>query len=230
MRIPVQGGPIELVAWGLRNPFGMAFSNDGQLYATENQFDSRGSRPIWGAGDCLYRIENGRWYGWPDYHAGLFVDADKRYKQPDGEIPRIVLAEAPGFPPIPAATLAVHGSASGFDFSRNQDFGYLGNAFIAEFGDMGPGSGKLLGPVGFDVVRVDLNTHAIEQFATNKGERNGPASRLRTGGLERPVAVRFDNTGTSMYIVDFGVMTVNDKGPKPRQNTGVLWRVDREGK
>jgi glucose/arabinose dehydrogenase len=45
MRIAPQGGAAQLVAWGLRNPFGLRFGGDGMLYVTENQFDDRGSRP-----------------------------------------------------------------------------------------------------------------------------------------------------------------------------------------
>jgi hypothetical protein len=39
------------------------------------------------------------------------------------------------------------------------------------------------------------------------------AARQCGGGLERPVAVRFDPGGTSLYVVDFGVMTVSPHGP-----------------
>jgi len=66
----------------------------------------------------------------------------------------------------------------------------------------------------------------IEDFAVNRGKTNGPASRLGTGGLERPVAVRFDPAGTSLYVVDFGVMTMG-ASPQPRTGTGVLWRITR---
>ncbi len=45
MRVRPDGTGLEVVAWGLRNPFGMAFAPDGALYITENQFDERGSRP-----------------------------------------------------------------------------------------------------------------------------------------------------------------------------------------
>ncbi|MBD0375224.1 MAG: glucose dehydrogenase, partial [Flavisolibacter sp.] len=36
LRIPVGGGNVELVAWGLRNPFGLAIAPDGRLFITEN--------------------------------------------------------------------------------------------------------------------------------------------------------------------------------------------------
>jgi hypothetical protein len=71
MRVPFTGGEPELVAWGFRNPYGMAWGADGNLYLTENQYDVRGSRPIFGTGDLLWRVTPGRWYGWPDFFAGM---------------------------------------------------------------------------------------------------------------------------------------------------------------
>lgn len=70
VRLPLDGGEPEQVAWGFRNPFGLAFAPDGQLYVTENGFDNRGSRPVWGAADFLWRVEEGLWYGWPDFAGG----------------------------------------------------------------------------------------------------------------------------------------------------------------
>ncbi len=122
----------------------------------------------------------------------------------------------------------MHSSSDGFDFCRNPDFGYAGQAFIAQFGDQSPTSGKVLAPVGFKVVRVDPDTGVVEDFAVNRGRVNGPASLVGGGGLERPVAVRFDPTGTALYVVDFGVMTMSSKGPHPVRRTGVLWKISRE--
>ena len=220
LRVRPEGGEIELVAWGLRNPFGLAFGPDGGLYATDNGYDERGSRPVFGSGDYLWRIERGSWYGWPDFAGGRpFFDDDIRP----------VLASAPAEPPAPAAVFGVHSSADGFDFSRNETFGHVGQAFVALLGDMSPPVGKVLSPVGFKVVRVDVVTGVAEDFAVNDGDTNGPASWLGSGGLERPVAARFDPAGTALYIVDFGVMTMTEQGPEPRKETGVLWKVTRSG-
>jgi glucose/arabinose dehydrogenase len=226
MRVREVGGPVELVAWGLRNPFGLAFAPDGRLYVAENSFDERGSRGVFGSGDVLWRIEPGAWYGWPDFHADRSL-ADTQWYKPRGEpAPGFVLASHPGKPPAPAAVLGVHSSSNGLDFSRSAAFGHVGEAFVAQFGDMAPKVGKVLSPVGFKVVRVNVATGVIEDFATNRGKTNGPASWLGSTGLERPVAARFDPTGTSLYVVDFGVMTIGDK-PQPVPGTGVLWRITR---
>jgi glucose/arabinose dehydrogenase len=227
-RVAPTGGVLQLVAWGFRNPFGLAFAPDGQLYTTENSFDVRGSRPVFGTGDVLYRVETGRWYGWPDFHAGRALTDTQWYKPPHEPAPGFVLAIHPGEPPKPAAVLGVHSSSSGFDFSRSAAFGHVGNAFVAQFGDMSPGVGKVLAPVGFKVVRVDVSTGVIEDFAVNRGKTNGPASRVGGGGLERPVAARFDPRGDALYVVDFGVMTIGAK-PQPVLGTGVLWRITRTG-
>ncbi|MDP2312653.1 MAG: PQQ-dependent sugar dehydrogenase [Pseudomonadota bacterium] len=227
MKVPLEGGGLEMVAWGFRNPFGLAFTPDGTLYVSDNGYDVRGSRPVWGNGDWLWRVEPGRWYGWPDYAGGQALG--QRFDPPGKKPPRPLLAEPPDTPPKPAATFGVHSSADGLDFARNEQFGHVGEAFVAVFGDMAPNVGKVLHPVGYNVVRVDVATGVIHEFATNSGKTRGPASLLGTGGLERPVAVRFDPAGTSLYIVDFGVMTTLRQGAQPRPGTGVLWRVWREG-
>jgi glucose/arabinose dehydrogenase len=236
-RMPLSGGGLELLAWGLRNPFGLAFRSDGTLFATDNSYDDRGSRPVHGAGDLLWLITPGTWYGWPDFHGTHLLDEEDHYVRPGKAKPPLLLSSYPGSPPEPAAILDVHASADGFDFSRNATFGHVGEAFIALFGDQSPTSGKVLAPVGFKVVRVDVNTGVIEDFVVNRGDINGPASRIGGGGLERPVAARFDPSGQALYVVDFGVMTVGQGGKvrlpwskkaatsEPRQGTGVLWKI-----
>jgi glucose/arabinose dehydrogenase len=67
LRVPIVGGQVEMVAWGLRNPYGLAIANDGRIFTTENAFDERGSRPVWGAGDVMWEVQNGSWYWWPDF-------------------------------------------------------------------------------------------------------------------------------------------------------------------
>ncbi len=228
-RINPQGGAPELIAWGFRNPFAFAFSPDGTLFTTENQYDIRGSRPVFGAGDLLWKVTPGTWYGWPDYHGTTLLTSDQRYKPPGKPEPPILIRNHPDTPPKPVAVLGVHSSSNGFDFSRNSAFGYEGEAFIAQFGDQAPTTGKVLAPVGFKVVRVNVDDGTVKVFAVNKGEKGGPASWTGGKGLERPMDAKFNPEGTALYIVDFGVMLQSERGAMPQQETGVLWRVTRTG-
>ena len=230
LRIPPRGGTPQLVAWGLRNPFGLAFAADGKLLVTDNMYDDRGSRPVWGSGDLVWAIDPKQpplWHGWPDFHGDQPLTRDDHYQPPGKSKPKFILAEHPNEPPKPLARLGVHSAACGLDISRSDAFGHVGEAFVALFGDMAPGVGKVMAPVGYQVVRVNPQTGVIEPFAVNRGKNNGPASKLKHGGLERPIAARFDNTGQALYIVDFGVMTMSKAGARPRPNSGVLWRITR---
>jgi hypothetical protein len=83
----------------------------------------------------------------------------------------------------------------------------------------------VLGPVGFKVVRVDVAKGLVEDFAVNRGGQ-GPASKIGHGGLERPVAARFDPSGRALYVVDFGILQ-HTPDAKPQAGTGVLWRITR---
>jgi glucose/arabinose dehydrogenase len=227
MRIPLNGGEPQLVAWGLRNPYGLRFGPDNKLFVTDNGYDQRGSRPVWGAGDLFWEIKPGMWYGFPDFSAELPLQRDVEFKAPGEAYVQALLKTYPNIPPKPAAVLGVHSSSNGFDFSTSPSFGFEGEAFVAQFGDMAPGAGKVLAPVGFKIVRVNVKDGIIRDFAVNKGKRNGPASWLKSGGLERPVSARFNSSGRDLYVVDFGILQTGNEGPKPKSETGVIWKISK---
>jgi glucose/arabinose dehydrogenase len=215
------------VAWGLRNPYGLAFREDGQLFATEHGMDERGARYIVDDPDDFYEIEQGEWYGWPDFASGIRLDDPYWGEGGHGREP--VLAEFPNpNPPKPLASFQTHAAANGFDFCRNPDFGFKGDAFVACFGDLAPITTitKATVPAGFKVMRVNMKTGQVHDFAVNK--TTGPASKLFHGGFERPSHCQFGPDG-NLYIVDFGIIHIApERGAiRQRTNTGALWRIRR---
>jgi glucose/arabinose dehydrogenase len=225
MRIPLDGdGAAELVAWGFRNPFGLATSAGGELFVTDQSYDDRGSRPVGGCGDLLWKVRSGLWYGWPDFYGDQPLNSSRQFAPPGKPIPQPLLADYPNTPPAPDAVFPMHGTASGVDFSPGKEFG---GAYVAEFGDLTPFTGTLRAPVGFDILQVDPSTGVSHVIAANKGVANGPASKLASGGLERPIALRFDPAGSALYVVDYGVVTV-DGVPQSHPGTGVVWKITPE--
>jgi len=226
LRCNPDGTDLEVVAWGLRNPYGLAFAADGTLYATEHGMDNRSKRQIIGDFDDLYRIEEGRWYGWPDFASGIRLD-DPRWG-PGGQGREPVLAEFPeDQPPMPVVSFKPHAAANGIAISPGGAFGFEGQAFVALFGDLAPITTPRLGtPVGFRVVRVDLDRRRIADFAVNRIQ--GPASKLPHDGFERPSHCAFGPDG-ALYVTDFGEIDIAPEkaGIHIQAGTGSLWRIRR---
>lgn len=214
------------MAWGLRNPYGIAFTAEGRLFATEHGSDERGGRFIVGDLDDFYEIREGAWYGWPDFASGIRLDDPRWGSGGRGREP--VLADFPDpEPPRPVASFATHAAANGFDFSRSSEFGFEGQAFVALFGDLAPiTTPRQVVPEGYAVTRVDPASGEITPFAVNR--RAGPASKLFHRGLERPSHCAFGPDG-ALYVVDWGeIRTAVEKGGiRMQQETGALWRIRR---
>ena len=226
LRCNPDGSDLELVAWGLRNAFGLQHHPDGRLFATEHGIDERGSRFIVGDPDDFYEITPGAWYGFPDYASGRRLDDPHWGDGGRGREP--VIAEPPGQPPEPFVTFVSHAAANGFDFSRDGRFGFEGDAFVACFGDAAPVTTRRITPAGFKVARVDMAARRLVDFAVNR--ISGGASVLPHNGFERPVDCRFGPDG-ALYVLDFGEMVPAPErgGVEIRLGTGVLWRIRRTG-
>ena len=227
LRCNLDGSHIEVVAWGLRNPYGLAFTNDGRLFATEHGMDERGARYVVDDPDDFYEIKEGEWYGWPDFASGIRLDDPHWGEGGHGREP--VLAHFPNpNPPKPLTSFQTHSAANGFDFSRNAGFGFEGDAFVAAFGDLAPITTlkRAIYANGFNVVRVDMKTGQVHDFAVNK--RAGPGSKLYHGGFERPSHCQFGPDG-ALYVVDFGIIHIAPEAGAIRQqmDTGTLWRIRR---
>jgi hypothetical protein len=49
---------MELLAWGLRDPYGMAFGEDGNLYVSDNDFEEMGDRAVAEDPDRIWRARS----------------------------------------------------------------------------------------------------------------------------------------------------------------------------
>lgn len=224
LRARPDGSQLEVFASGLRNPYGLEVGSDGGIYVTMHGFDARGSRPIENAWDCVYKLEQGQWYGWPDFACDEPV-TDPRFQRNDLPQPQFVLDNHPTMtPPEPIVKFNPHAAINGFAFSPSSQWGPSRTAYIAMFGDFSPATGTVDRPQGVKIVRVDTATGLVRDFVTNKTE--GQASRHNAGGLEHPSDVTFGPDG-SMYIADWGIARVSVEGLKLERNTGVVWRVSR---
>jgi len=227
LRCGLDGSNLEVVAWGLRNPFCVVFTSDGRLFASEHGMDERGVRYVFDDPDDFYEIKEGEWYGWPDFASGIRLDDPYWGEGGHGREP--VLAEFPNpNPPKPLVSFQTHAAANGFDFCRNPEFGFEGDAFVACFGDLAPITTikRAVTPAGFKVVRVDMKSRQIYDFAVNK--MTGPASKLPHEGFERPSHCQFGPDG-ALYVVDFGTIRIAPErgGIREQVRTGSLWRIRR---
>jgi glucose/arabinose dehydrogenase len=228
LRCNPDGSDLEVVAWGLRNPYGVAFHPDGRLFATEHGIDERGARYIVADPDDCYEIAEGAWYGWPDFASGVRLDDPFWGDDNQGQGREPALAEHPDpNPPQPFVTFAPHAASNGVDFCRDPRFGFEGDAFVALFGDVAPvTTPRLPTPAGFKVVRVDMRHRQVVDFAVNKIA--GPASKLPHEGFERPSHCAFGPDG-ALYVVDWGEIEIAPErgGLRMPRDTGTLWRIRR---
>jgi glucose/arabinose dehydrogenase len=221
VRFAPNGSEFEVVAWGLRNPFGLKFDRAGQLWVTSHGADVRGSRNIFNDPDYMIRVQEGAWYGWPEYFAGEPATSP-RFAAPTKPEPKYLWQH---HPPLrrPDFLLDTHAGINGFAFSPGGAFGFDGDAFVAMFGAFVPmTTGVNIRPAGYNVVRVEMKTGRAHDFASNV--LPGPSYINRTGGFDRPADVAF-GPDHSLYVLDWGSSTVTNEGLKLVPQTGIVWRI-----
>ncbi|HEV2766558.1 MAG TPA: hypothetical protein VGV63_02480 [Acidimicrobiales bacterium] len=211
MRCHPDGSDLELVAWGLRNAYGLRFLPDGRLLVTDQGPDDRGSRPVGNAPDLLFEVRPGAWYGWPDFIGGDPV-TDPAYTPTRGAPPRFVLANHAELPPPerPVTRFPPHTAAVKLDVAPEAT-PWPGHLVVALFGDEAPMTAPSGPRVGRSLVRVDPSGWSIHP--------------LLRGPLRRPIDVCFDPAG-SLYVVDFGKFEMSEGGVEAQPGTGALLRVE----
>lgn len=242
---------IGMYAWGFRNVIGMAWDpQTGAMYAAENGYDIRGSRPVNDSYDASLKIEEGKWYGVPDFSAARRPLIDGAFNAPDSlqapifiegilqgkELGFLIDHAASGLTlPDSSVVLGLHdinASPSMMDVAPASWNEYASHVFVAEWGDLAPATNPLRGmtPTGSRVVSIDPETGVVEPFVWN--EQPGPASEQNAlgEGLERPFDVAF-GPDDALYIVDYGIVRIDTTlGPPPYdyvEGTGAIWKVQR---
>jgi glucose/arabinose dehydrogenase len=115
LRANADGSGLEVFAKGLRNPYDLAFNENGDLFATDNGPDAIP------APDELNWIKQGGDYGFPN-----------------------VFGQPPAGSPVigPVLEFEDHAAVTGITFYNGKQFpqGYSGNAFVTEWGSLFGGS------------------------------------------------------------------------------------------
>jgi len=213
MRCNPDGSGLELVAWGLRNAYGLGFLPDGRLIAIDQGADDRGSRPVGGAPDLLFDVTPGAWYGWPDFIDGDPID-DARYQPTRGSRPALILANHHDLPAPRRALLRfpAHAAAVKFDVVPAVVPGIGGQIVVALFGDEAPMTAPPGPRAGRSVARIDPSDWSLHA--------------LVTGPLARPIDVRVHPSGEALYILDFGQFEMHaERGVVAEAGSGMVWRL-----
>ena len=192
MKCNLDNGKCDIYAKGIRNAVGFVFHPEtNEMYATENSRDLLGEDL---PPDEINIVKEGKNYGWPicygkDIHDGDF-DKNVYIRNPCMEP-----FEEPSF-----IDLQAHSAPLGlaFYFGKNFPEEYKGDLFVAYHGSW---NRKI--PTGYRVVRIDIETKQVHDFATGWLT---PENKV----LGRPVDIIFDKEGI-MYVSD--------------DNAGVIYRV-----
>ena len=213
MRCNPDGSELELVAWGIRNAYGLGFLPDGRLLAVDQGADDRGSRPVGNVPDMLFEVREGAWYGWPDF-IGNDPITGTQYRPVRGAAPSFILSNHSELPPPEPALVRFppHTAAVKFDVAPTSASQWAGHLFIALFGDEVPMTAPSGPRAGRSITRIDPADWSLHTFVTHP--------------LVRPIDVRFDPTGEWLYILDFGYFEMDaEQGVVAEARSGKLWRT-----
>ena len=209
----LDGTDLRLVGWGLRNPSGLAFNEDGRLFTANHGADERGSRPIANDNDRLYEIKLNEtaFYGWPDFFRNAEPVNDPKFQIKGSDKPLQFVMQ--NHPPVEKPLVLfepAHTAVIQMAFA-NKSFGFEGEAFVAQIGSHAPPPGTT---VGQNVVHVNIDNKTVSDFISLKNPTT----------IFRPTDIAFSQDGTAMYIVDWG--NLREPGPGDTiPNSGIVWKI-----
>lgn len=240
------GGDLRVEAHGIRLPRGLAFNEYANLFFTNNGMELRGTRPVKDDPDALLKFLPNTWYGFPDFSADLFAISESRFQPPaqlmKAGYPEVsalidhtgsaltsptVFRDAVLFGVFPALS-----GAAKFDFAPSSGpfREFRGNAIVAMLGDRAPFATSglpLREPVGYKLVRLDLDTRQARDFVRNT--QSSPTARIerrrRPERLERPIDAKFGHDG-KLFILDFGRMEVRGGRERVPAGTGKVFVLE----
>jgi glucose/arabinose dehydrogenase len=234
------GSDIQLEAWGLRNPFGLTFNQEGRLFASDNGADERGIRPIKDDLDKLQEIrlnatDGPPFYGWPDFFGNAEPVTDPKFQSPRANGTQLQFLMQ-NHPPVekPLALIDHAAAVTGLEFP-SEEFGLEGKALIGEFGTMAPTTHSPHGEIqealegqaiiGQKVIAVDLNTGNYTDFIS----LNAPDLSFR------PVGLTYNEDENALYVVTISKAEIKTQLPSGEALpypipwaypfTGVVWKI-----
>lgn len=204
LRTDVEPPAFEVHARGLRNAYGFAWNDAGEMFATENGPDAD-------APEELNHIEQGRHYGFP-YR---FADWTKKAYSASPDAPEGLAFTLPvanlgpdgGFAGAPMFTFDPHSGPGGIVFlGRDFPEGYRGTFLLTRFGNF------IRSPkdnAGFDVLRATLRRTAEGRFEGN--------FHTVLSGLGRPIDIHQGAPGR-LFIAEYSRSTNSSEsyGPSGR--------------
>ncbi len=230
------GSDLKLVAEGLRNPYGIAFTNDGNLVVSNNGADERGSRQIANDPDKVYNIDIsnasnlGKFYGWPDFAGNAEPVTDPKFKSPSAKEPLKFLMQNHPEVVKPLAELRVGPSLTQVAISNSSEFGNQGMAFIGASGTFTPITHT------FETIDKGVVGHKVVMLNPKTGNYSDFLFAVKDPAVFTPVGLSFDKNGTALYVADLGKLELRDTLPTtnaslnhtatwPYPYTGVIWKI-----
>lgn len=125
---------LKTYSYGIRNIKGMDFNSKGMIIASVGGMENRGLRPVKGDCDYIYKIEEGVWYGWPDYSGGDPVTSP-RFKGENNQPLSFILENHPTTnPPAPIYQHKSLNTLSQIAVDKNADIESKDSTFFYDIG------------------------------------------------------------------------------------------------